>query len=109
MVLVNVSPRAVISSTLVRPVCGGGKLVRSEVGSETLKITNHLQPDICLEPTGYLCQWSTEGHLCPQKLVVTVCWRHQLSLLPSPLPHFPIPTRFLHVLQSNASDALRFI
>ena len=29
----------VISSTLVRPVCGGGKLVRSEVGRE---ISQHL-------------------------------------------------------------------
>ena len=37
----NVTPRAVISSTLVRPVCGGGKLVRSEVGSEII-ISQHL-------------------------------------------------------------------
>ena len=37
----KVTPRAVISSTLVRPVCGGGKLVRSEVGSEII-ITQHL-------------------------------------------------------------------
>ena len=37
----KVTPRAVISSTLVRPVCGGGKLVRSEVGSEII-ISQHL-------------------------------------------------------------------
>ena len=40
----NVTPRAVISSTLVRPVCGVGKLVRSEVakvGSEII-ISQHL-------------------------------------------------------------------
>jgi len=33
---VKVTPRAVMSSTLVRPVCGGGELVRSEVGSEII-------------------------------------------------------------------------
>jgi len=38
---VKVTPRAVISSTLVRHVCGGGKLVRSEVGSEII-ISQHL-------------------------------------------------------------------
>ena len=37
----NVTHRAVISSTLVRPVSGGGKLVRSEVGSEII-ISQHL-------------------------------------------------------------------
>ena len=39
----NVTARAVMSSTLAKPVCGGGKLVglRSEVGSEII-ISQHL-------------------------------------------------------------------
>ena len=37
----KVTPRAVISSTQARPVCGGGKLVRSEVGSDII-ISQHL-------------------------------------------------------------------
>ena len=37
----KVTPRAVISSTSVRPVCGGGKLVQTEVESEII-ISQHL-------------------------------------------------------------------